>query len=101
VSGNVDFALAANILIGSVPGVWVGSHWSVRVPEAVLRGTLAVVLIGAGMALLAKAGLGIPTVALVPFPVAVVGLIVFTAVREHRARERPPSIRPAADSPPA
>jgi uncharacterized membrane protein YfcA len=101
VAGNVDFALAANILIGSVPGVWIGSHWSVRVPEAVLRGTLAVVLIGAGMALLAKAGLGIPTLALVPFPVAVVGLIVFTAVREHRARERPPPIRPAADAPPA
>ncbi len=100
-AGNVDFGLAGTILLGSVPGVWLGSHWSVRVPEAVLRGTLAVVLIGAGMALLAKAGLGIPTLALVPFPVAVVGLIVFTAVREHRARERPPSIRPAADSPPA
>ena len=101
VSGNVDFGLAANILIGSVPGVWLGSHWSVRVPEAVLRGTLAVVLIGAGMALLAKAGLGIPTLALVPFPVAVVGLLVFTAVRERRGRDRPPSIRPAADPPPA
>ena len=101
VAGNVDFALAANILIGSVPGVWLGSHWSVRVPETVLRGTLAVVLIGAGMALLAKAGLGIPALALVPFPVAVVGLLVFTAVREFRARERPPSSPPAAEPPPA
>ncbi len=100
-SGNVDFGLAANILIGSVPGVWLGSHWSVRVPETVLRGTLAVVLIGAGMALLAKAGLGIPALALVPFPVAVVGLLVFTAVRDYRAREHPAASHPAVEPPPA
>jgi uncharacterized membrane protein YfcA len=85
VSGNVDFGLAANILVGSVPGVWMGSHWSVRVPDAVLRSTLALVLIGAGMALLAKAGLGIPTLALVPFPLLVALLMVHTALRERRA----------------
>jgi uncharacterized protein len=86
VAGNVDFLLAGNILIGSVPGVWMGSHWSVRVPANVLRTTLAVVLIGAGMALLGKAGLGIPTVALIPFPVAVIILMVVTMQREWRAR---------------
>ena len=32
VAGNVDFALAGNILVGSIPGVWVGSHLSVRLP---------------------------------------------------------------------
>ena len=88
VAGNVDFPLAANILIGSVPGVWVGSHWSIRVQPAVLRTTLAVVLIGAGMALLGKAGLGIPAAALVPFPVAVILLMVVTIVRERRSRVR-------------
>ena len=56
VAGNVDFGLAGTILLGSVPGVWLGSHWSVRVDPAVLRVTLAVVLIGAGLALLIKAG---------------------------------------------
>jgi uncharacterized membrane protein YfcA len=88
VAGNVDFPLAANILIGSVPGVWVGSHWSVRVQPVVLRTTLAVVLIGAGMALLGKAGLGIPAIALIPFPLAVIGLMVVTMIRERRARLR-------------
>ena len=88
VAGNVDFPLAGNILIGSVPGVWVGSHWSIRVHPAVLRTTLAVVLIGAGMALLAKAGLGIPAVALIPFPLAVIALMVVTIVRERRSRQR-------------
>jgi hypothetical protein len=86
-AGNVDFGLVGNILIGSIPGVWVGSHWSVRVEPMVLRATLGIVLIGAGLALLIKAGLGIPIAVIVPFPVAVMVLLVVTMVRERRARE--------------
>jgi uncharacterized membrane protein YfcA len=86
VAGNVDFGLAANILVGSVPGVWIGSHWSVRVEPAVLRTTLAVVLIGAGLALLIKAGLDLPVAIIVPFPLAVIALLVVTIVREQRAK---------------
>jgi uncharacterized protein len=97
VAGNVDFPLAGNILIGSVPGVWMGSHWSIRVPANVLRTTLAVVLIGAGMALLGKAGLGIPTVALIPFPLAVIALMAFTMVRERRSRRTPTTARPHSE----
>ena len=94
VAGNVDFALAGNILIGSVPGVWMGSHWSIRVPANVLRATLAVVLIGAGTALLGKAGLGIPAIALVPFPLAVIALMVVTMIRERRSRPPREPARP-------
>jgi uncharacterized protein len=89
-AGNVDFGLVGTILIGSIPGVWVGSHWSVRVDPSVLRGTLALVLIGAGLALLIKAGLGIPLGVIVPFPVAVMVLLVVTMARERRAREQVP-----------
>jgi uncharacterized protein len=89
-AGNVDFGLVGNILIGSIPGVWLGSHWSVRVEPAVLRATLALVLIGAGLALLIKAGLGIPIAVIVPFPVAVMLLLVVTMARDRRAREQVP-----------
>jgi uncharacterized protein len=91
IAGNVDFGLAGTILLGSVPGVWLGSHWSVRVEPAVLRTTLAVVLIGAGLALLIKAGLDIPLVVIAPFPLAVLALLVVTIVRHRR--------RPAAQTP--
>jgi uncharacterized membrane protein YfcA len=84
IAGNVDFGLAGTILVGSVPGVWLGSHWSVRVDPAVLRTTLAVVLIGAGLALLIKAGLDIPLVVLVPFPVGVVILLLVTMFRARK-----------------
>ena len=85
-AGNVDFALAGTILLGSIPGVWLGSHWSVRVDPAVLRTTLAVVLIGAGLALLIKAGLDIPLEVLIPFPLGVIGLLVVTMLRARKAR---------------
>jgi hypothetical protein len=55
IGGNVDFGLAANILVGSVPGVVLGSNMSVKWPQGLLRTALGVVLIAAGMALLGKA----------------------------------------------
>ncbi len=85
VAGNVDFGLAGTILLGSVPGVWLGSHWSVRVEPAVLRTTLAVVLIGAGLALLIKAGLDLPLIVIAPFPLAVIALLLVTM---YRSREK-------------
>jgi uncharacterized protein len=85
-AGNVDFGLVGTILLGSVPGVWLGSHWSVRVEPGVLRTTLAVVLIGAGLALTIKAGLDIPVAVIVPFPVAVIGLLLVTMYRARKTR---------------
>jgi uncharacterized protein len=89
IAGNVDLALVGTILLGSVPGVWLGSHWSVRVEPAVLRTTLAVVLIGAGLALLIKAGLDIPVAVIVPFPAAVMALLVITILRDRRRVRAP------------
>jgi uncharacterized membrane protein YfcA len=42
--GDVDFALAGLLLIGSVPGVIIGSMLSFRMPEVWLRSALATVL---------------------------------------------------------
>ncbi len=42
--GSVNWPLLASLLCGSLPGIVLGSHIAVRVPETVLRGTLAVVL---------------------------------------------------------
>jgi uncharacterized membrane protein YfcA len=85
-AGNVDFGLVGTILLGSIPGVWLGSHWSVRVDPAVLRTTLAIVLLGAGLALLIKAGLDIPVILLAPFPLGVIALLVVTMLRARKAR---------------
>ena len=47
--GNVDFVLLGSLLIGSLPGIWVGSHLSARIPEHFLRPLLASVLMLIGL----------------------------------------------------
>ena len=42
--GSVDLVLLVSLLLGSIPGVIIGSQLSVRVPDSVLRLTLASVL---------------------------------------------------------
>lgn len=54
--GNIDFGLAGTILVGSVPGVLLGSQFSPRAPRRLLRSVLAVVILGSGVALVARAG---------------------------------------------
>jgi uncharacterized protein len=75
VAGNVDFGLAGTILIGSVPGVWLGSHWSVRLPVGTLRLGLGIVLVGASLGLLSKAGAGIPPAAIAAAPVLLAAVV--------------------------
>src|SRR3954470_6699982 len=84
VAGNVDFALAGTILIGSIPGVWVGSGLTMRLPVGVMRATLAVVLIGAGLAILQKAEVGIAPGVIVGVPIAIGALA--TVIRWLRSR---------------
>src|SRR5262249_52546016 len=43
--GSVDWALMGVLLMGSLPGIVIGSYSALRVPEPVLRVTLAAVLI--------------------------------------------------------
>jgi hypothetical protein len=50
-AGNVDMHVVGWLLIGSIPGVLIGSHYSVRLPEDVLRLTLANVLALSGLKL--------------------------------------------------
>ena len=51
--GNIDWALLGSLLIGSLPGIWLGSHVSTRVPDRVLRPILATMLVLVGSKLIA------------------------------------------------
>src|SRR3954468_9005992 len=64
-AGNVDYGLAGTILIGSLPGVWIGTSVATKLPRNALRAALGVVLLTSGLALLSKAGLELPPVVLV------------------------------------
>jgi uncharacterized membrane protein YfcA len=58
--GNVDLHAIAWLLVGSIPGVLVGSHLSVRVPETALRVAFAFVLVLSGIKLV-----GVPAATLI------------------------------------
>ncbi len=82
-SGNVDLALTGTILIGSLPGVWVGTHLSSRLPERGLRPALGVVLLASGLALLTKAGVEIPAAVIIVAPLAL-GAFAWAVLRIPR-----------------
>ncbi|MEI6227344.1 MAG: sulfite exporter TauE/SafE family protein [Methylophilaceae bacterium] len=49
--GTVDYKLLGILLIGSIPGIWIGSHLSSKIAEHWVRYTLALILIFVGLKL--------------------------------------------------
>jgi uncharacterized membrane protein YfcA len=89
VGGNIDFALAGNILIGSVPGVIIGTRLSVKAPQAFLRGALGVVLIASGTTLVIKEGAAGVVPALIVGGMMIGLLIGLQLVQRSRRNGRP------------
>jgi uncharacterized membrane protein YfcA len=82
--GNVDLHAMAWLLVGSIPGVLIGSNLSIRVPERSLRVAFAVVLILSGIKLV-----GVPAATLIieiSGGAGVIALLVWigTSLRQRR-----------------
>ncbi len=43
--GTVDFVLLGSLLVGSLPGIYLGSHLGIRLPERIIRPILASILL--------------------------------------------------------
>ena len=83
-SGNVDLALTGTILIGSLPGVYLGTQLSAKLPERGLRPALGVVLLASGLALLTKAGVDVPVAVIIGAPIAL-GALAYVVLRDRPA----------------
>jgi uncharacterized membrane protein YfcA len=88
VSGNVDFLLMATILVGSLPGVLIGTALVTHVPANGLRPVLGCVLLGSGLGVLKKAGVDVPPGLLIGVPVAV-GAGAWLLMRGRRVSPKP------------
>jgi hypothetical protein len=51
-AGSVEYGMLGALLLGSIPGIALGSHLAFKLPERILKHSLAVILIGVGAKLL-------------------------------------------------
>lgn len=84
--GNVDLGLAGNILLGSVPGVVIGTALIGRVPQDRIRVALGVVLVLSGVFTVQK---GDPLVWPIAAAVAGIGFILILMAPRWYQRYRP------------
>jgi uncharacterized membrane protein YfcA len=90
IHGNVDLGAMAWLLVGSVPGILLGSNVTVKLPERSLRVALATVLLASGVRLLETPSYDI----LVPVILGA-GAIVAAAVELKRLNGRVATTDPA------
>jgi uncharacterized membrane protein YqgA involved in biofilm formation len=70
------------IFFGAIPGIVLSTQISLRAPQGALRAALGVILVGAALGMLSKAGVGIPSGALAVAPVAVIAIVAGAVLRE-------------------
>lgn len=112
--GELDLAISLPLIIGSVPGAYIGARLSVALPGGIVRRALAFVLLASGLKLL---GVGNGATATILLSALVLGPFVWMYIRrrhgfpalasvemrDKRARlshEFPEPDRPEGDSPP-
>ncbi len=103
--GNVDLVAMAWLLLGSIPGVLLGSQVTVRMPDRALRVALATVLTASGVKLLDGPASGPLALAILALGVAGAVLVAMRrsvrGARRRRASAVSSRTDPAASSPPA
>ncbi len=82
--GEFQLSLTGAILLGSIPGVFIGARFSSRAPDYVIRPSLVVVLLLSGMKLIGAPNALLATVA--PIAVAVAVGYALRASAAHRAQ---------------
>lgn len=87
-SGNVDLLLMGTILIGSLPGVVIGTHLIGYVSANTLRPVLGCVLLASALGVMSKAGVGVPPAVLIGVPLAA-GLGAYALLRTRIAPPPP------------
>jgi len=80
--GNVDMGLMVNILVGSLPGVWIGTALLPHVPVVGLRYALGIILCAASLGVTSKAGADLSPAILVGVPLAL-AILSWVVHRRH------------------
>ncbi|WP_426565845.1 sulfite exporter TauE/SafE family protein [Angustibacter sp. McL0619] len=78
--GDFQLSITTSLLVGSIPGVWVGAHLSARAPGGLVRRALAFVLLASALKLL---GVPTPTTGMILLAVLLVAPLLWMEVRRR------------------
>ncbi len=95
--GGFSMAVAASLLLGAVPGAWIGAQISTRAPGGIIRRALAVLLLASGLKLL-----GFDNVVVLASAVAalVLGSLAWIAIRDRARASRARAVSAARTAAP-
>lgn len=93
--GDFEMALTASLLIGSIPGVWIGAQLSSKAPGGIVRRALAFVLLASALKLL---GVSNQVTGMVLVTSLVVAPLLWMAVRRRHGFPALAAHRKAADA---
>jgi uncharacterized membrane protein YfcA len=77
--GQVDWLLTASIVLGTVPGIYLGARFSAKAKDSVIRPIIASVLIALGLKLF-----GLSNAVMIATAIAALGLLTMKAQHEKR-----------------
>ena len=80
--GGVDWAVTASLLVGQIPGVWIGARMSSRYDGLALRWLLMVILAAIAVRLL-----GAPAELAGGIAIGGIAVVLFYIVRQRLARQ--------------
>jgi uncharacterized membrane protein YfcA len=78
--GDFQWGLTTSLLLGSIPGVWLGAHLSARAPGGLVRRALGIVLLASALKLL---NVSTRDTGLILLVVAIVAPLLWMAVRRR------------------
>lgn len=78
--GDLDMGISIPLIIGSVPGAFIGAQLSARLPGGIIRRALAFVLLASGLKLL---GVSNTTTGVILVAALVLGPVVWMLIRRH------------------
>jgi hypothetical protein len=84
--GNVDLGAMGWLLIGSIPGVLLGSQMSIRIPDRALRNAFGTILVLSGIKLV-----GVPQASLIIVVGLGIGTVVLCVYAGRQLVARPPA----------
>jgi uncharacterized membrane protein YfcA len=84
--GDFSLGITTSLLIGAIPGAWLGAQASSRAPGGIIRRALAILLLASGLKLL---GASLTVVLVAAVSALVIGNLVWVVVR-NRIKALPP-----------